>query len=908
MTSKNAAPPTAIVCSACGGDPVRSVTCKVCGGAGIGVASPDGFLVWSERVDDVTIAIRKARRIVHAVLHLALLLLCLGLIGYPIATFVLRGETFDGSVFALLTSGQPAITWFWIAWFLVCFLIYRLAEYSSDRKSLLVWGISVRDAELHDAKAAQRANHRFEIEPYFSDEAVSVVEAAYQIARDLKRAAVEPDMLFSAALTTGSGGLFMRRLGMRFDAVKGPLARLMVAHPVGGDEAPYLSKETKRVLALSYASAREARRRHVEVMEIFLQSFADSPRLQEVLDQLGFPPEHVQRVGEWVRLQEKMRDDHRRFIALAQLKPSTSMNRAMTAQQTPLLDRWSEDVTLAARQGYLAPLVGREREMASILQAIESGRRSVVLVGETGVGKAALIEELARRMVEEDVPPELFDRRLVSVDLAQVVSSGDPGFAAERLLGMLHEVAMSGNIILAVQGIEALVGGGTGPMDLAEIFASELSKGYFIAIATTTPSAWTTYMERRSLAAKLVRVTIEPPDADGTLRVLMAKSRLIEYQQKVFVSFAALEKAAAFGARFVQDVAPPESALNVLREASVYARTARGEGAEVLADDVAHVVREKTGIPVETLTADEREKLLHLEERMHGRVIGQDEAVVAVAQAMRRARAEVREGHRPIVNLLFLGPTGVGKTELAKTLAAEYFGSEAAMVRLDMSEYQDQPSVARMIGAPGDERGGLLTEAVRSSPYTIVLLDEVEKAHPDILNLFLQVMDDGRLTDGVGRTVDFTNTVVIMTSNAGTSFIQSEVAKGTSMDQVKTQLIERELKTLFRPEFLNRFDGIIVFKPLTLDEVVQIAWLMVRAVGSRLAEKSIFFRAEDAAVEALAKAGFDPLFGARPLRRVIQDRLDNALADLLLRGRVGRRDTVVLQEDGTLRVDKAPSL
>jgi ATP-dependent Clp protease ATP-binding subunit ClpC len=907
MTMNESNSPTAIICSACGGDPVKSASCKVCGGAGIGVASPDGFLVWSEHVDDFTIAIRKARHKVNAVVHLALMGFCVGTVGFFVF-HLLRLEDFSSlSTLAFWTSGHPAITWLWIGCFVACFLIFRLFEYSSDRKSLLVWGISVREAEMHDKKAAERANHRFEVEPYFSEEALSVVEAAYQIARDLKRAAVEPEMLFSAALTTGSGGLFMRRLGMSFDKVKGPLARLMASHPAG-EGAIHFSKETKRALALSYASARAERRRHVEVMEIFLQSFQDSPRLQEVLDQLGFPPEHVIRVGEWVRLQEKLRDDHRRFVALAMLKPATVMNRAMTAQQTPLLDRFSEDLTLAARSGYLAPLVGREREMESLLQGIESGRRSVVLVGETGVGKSALISELARRMVEEDVPAELFDRRLVSVDLAQVVASGESGLAAERLLGMLHEVGMSGNIILAVQGIEALVGGGSGPMDLAEAFASELSKGYFIAIATTTPSAWTQYLERRTLASKLVKVRVAAPDANGTLKVLMAKSRLIEYQNKVFCSFAALDRAATLGAKFVQDVAPPESALNILREAAVFARKARGEGVEVTAEDVAHVVREKTGVPVESVTQDEREKLLHLEERMHGRVIGQEEAVTAVAQAMRRARADVREGRRPIANFLFLGPTGVGKTELAKTLAAEYFGSEKSMTRLDMSEYQDQASVARMIGAPGDQRGGLLTEAVRKAPYTIVLLDEIEKAHPDILNLFLQVMDDGRLTDGVGRTVDFTNTVVIMTSNAGTPFIQSEVAHGTSVDQIKTQLIERELKGVFRPEFLNRFDNIIVFKPLSMEDVTQIAWLMINAVGARLAEKSIGFRAEDEAVEDLAKAGYDPLFGARPLRRVIQDRLDNALADLVLRGQVGRRDTVILQADGTLRVEKAPAI
>jgi ATP-dependent Clp protease ATP-binding subunit ClpA len=456
-----------------------------------------------------------------------------------------------------------------------------------------------------------------------------------------------------------------------------------------------------------------------------------------------------------------------------------------------------------------------------------------------------------------------------------------------------------------LEGIEALSGGGIGgPMDLAEAFASELDRGYLRVLATTTPQAWTSFIERRSLGAKMAQVRVAEMEPSDAIRVLMARAGGIEYQNHVFFSYASVERAVNLAGRYLQDRQLPESAIDVAREAAVFARKERGEQTFVSAEDVAKIIHDRTNIPVSAVSEDESEKLLKLEERLHGRVIGQDAAVVAVSQAMRRARAEMRSGNRPIANFLFLGPTGVGKTELSKALAAEYFGSEEAMIRLDMSEYQDQGSIARVIGAPGDARGGLLTEAVRRQPFAIVLLDELEKAHPDILTLFLQVMDDGRLTDGIGRTIDFTNVVLIATSNAGTSFIQEQVSQGASLESIKTHLLERELKGIFRPEFLNRFDGVIVFKPLSLEDVTHIARLLLKGVAKRLEEKGIGFRAEEAAVQELARAGYDPLFGARPLRRVIQERIDNALADLILRKEVNRKDTVILGESGALQVEK----
>jgi ATP-dependent Clp protease ATP-binding subunit ClpC len=894
-----------IICNECRGEPLAMEKCPKCKGTGAGLPSPDGLLAWMAPVDDFSLAFRGLKRTVTVILHLGLLVASIATLGFFAWRVSRLADLSELKSWAFWLSGDPVVTWFFWGLFLDCFIVFRFAVYGQDVKTLPGWGMThIEEAEEEQKEqVAERANQRMDVSPYVSESGWQVIGAAYRLARNLNRMQVNAAHLFAACIASNTGSVFLTRLGLSFERLKEPLARL-VGSGQSAKDAPVLGRDARSVLLLAYRDARRERRKYVTAVEIFLEAFLADQRLQDLLDGLGYPREQIIHVAEWIRLQDRLHEDHERFVVLAALKPSNAMNRSMTARATPLLDRFSEDLTLAARNGQLSPLVAREHEMEELLRAIESGRRSVVLVGETGSGRSALVEGLARRMVEEDIPPQLFDRRLVSVNVPQLIGAGDPSLASERLFAVLEEIGASGNIILVLHGIEALTGSGAGgPLDLAESLSAELDKGYFIAIGTTTPRAYTQYIERRTLGAKLTRVDVAPMDTNSSIRVCMAKSAGIEYRNQVFFSYAAIAKAVTLAGRYLHERALPEQALDVMREAAVLAKK-RGDKSFVTGEDVASVVHDKTNVPVEAVSEDESQKLLGLEDRLHTRIIGQELAVTAVAQAMRRARAELREGKRPIANFLFLGPTGVGKTELSKALALEYFGSEAAMVRLDMSEYQDEGSAARMIGNAGDERGGLLTEAVRKTPFTIVLLDEIEKAHPDILNLFLQVMDDGRLTDGVGRTIDFTNVVLIATSNAGTSFIQDQVKQGVDVERIKMMLMEQELKGTFRPEFLNRFDAIIVFKPLTIEDVTRIAGLLLQSVASQLERKGIRFRAEEAAVAKLAELGYDPAFGARPLRRVIQDKVENGLADIILRNAAKRRDTVVVRDDLSLIVEK----
>lgn len=884
------AAPSFSACPVCQGRAAASASCTSCRGAGISTSSLDGPIAWQTVLSDAFFLLRKRERAIQRYVHFVLKIALIGALGWASWSGWLeihaKPNWFESSLGLTILLGA--------------FLFFRWQRDRGVVQPLPNWLLSGPALEAHEARAASRTAVQ-DIGPYFQPSAWNLLERAYGFTAHIGRSEIRPLELFLVALSGSEGGVFLTRLGANYDQLSTSLNELLRSESAGTPTV--LSTEAKQVLLMSYLDARAVGRHSIGVVEVLMQAFIADPRLHRVLDRAGFPPEQVLRVAEWIRIQEQLREEHDRFIQLARLKPDNDMDRLLTARKTSLLNRVSDDMTRLAKNGYFGPIMGREKEMQELFRIFESGRPAAVVVGEPGVGKTAFIEGLARQMVEEQVPAILFDHRLVSVNVPQLVASGDASGAMERLLSVLREASASGNVVLVLEGIEALVGGGAGPLDLSEALASQLDRGRLYLVATTTPSAWTSYLERRTLGTKVTRITLEEPSHEQAVHMIMAKTGYIEYEQRVFFSYAALERAVDLGGRYLRDTALPQSAINILQEAAVYARTNRGEGAFVTPDDVAEIIHQKTHVPVKAVSQTESQTLLQLEDRLHERVIGQVAAVNAVAQAMRRARAELRDGKRPIANFLFLGPTGVGKTELAKALAAEYFGSEESMIRLDMSEYQDASAVARVIGAPGDSRGGLLTEAIRARPFTIVLLDELEKAHPDILTLFLQVMDDGRITDGVGRTIDCTNIVLIATSNAGSVYIQEAIARQEPIDQVKNALLERELRTQFRPEFLNRFDGVIVFTPLSLEEVGQIAALMLKGIGKKLEEKGIEFKAEPGAALMLAKAGYDPLFGARPLRRVIQERVDNGLANILLRGELRRGEKVTLLADGLLRVE-----
>jgi len=723
-----------------------------------------------------------------------------------------------------------------------------------------------------------------------------------------------------------------------------------------------LTPRAKKVIELAVDEARRLNHHYIGTEHLLLGLVREGEGIAAgVLESLGVNLERVR--AETTRI-------------LSQSMPQGAQPAGRATTRTPTVDQLGMDLTAASRAGKLDPVIGRHSEIQRVIQILSRRtKNNPVLIGEPGVGKTAIVEGLAHRIVAGQVPETLQGRRLLTLDIGSLVAGTKyRGEFEERLKKVIEEIKAAGNCILFIDEMHMLVGAGAaeGAVDAANILKPSLARGELQCVGATTLDDYRKHIERdAALERRLQPVLVEEPSVEETVDILMGVKERYEDHHKLIISEEAVRAAAQLASRYVSDRFLPDKAIDLVDEAASRVRITRAtappslkeamhgldslrrekeaaisaqqyeyaaelrdremklqtkldemeEGWEnqrelskpvVTEEDIAEVVSMWTGIPVSRIASEESARLLQMEETLHDRVIGQDEAITAVAKAVRRARAGLKDPRRPIGVFIFLGPTGVGKTHLARVLSEFMFGSEDSMIKLDMSEFMERHTVSRLVGAPpgyvGYEDAGQLTDTVRRKSYCLVLLDEIEKAHPEVFNMLLQIFDDGHLTDAKGRKVDFRNTVLIMTSNVGSDLIRRETTIGfsTKTEEAKTQeqryqkmreKVLNELKNTFRPEFLNRVDSTVVFHALSRDHIRSIVDLMLHEVDIQLSFKGITLEITDAAKEWLGEKGYDETFGARPLRRLIQNEVEDRLSEALLEGKFGPGDKVVIDCD-----------
>jgi len=668
----------------------------------------------------------------------------------------------------------------------------------------------------------------------------------------------------------------------------------------------HLLSEIEKILKISFEQALLADNRFIEPKDIFAAlSYCESNAVLKVLEFFNIDPGDLQNALIFSRYRENfgwlknLPATIGGFVYRPHKIRHRIMNRAWSARPTPTLDRYSEDLTDYARLEQVGFLIGHETEYDRLTDILSRpSRPNVLLVGDPGSGRESLVNHLAYKITKDEVPSELFDKRLVMLRIGSLMAGAEQGELQARITTIVEEIAQAGNIVLYVPEIHNLLktSGKTG-VSAADIFLPAFASSAFSVVGSTHPKEYKQTIEQQVDFAKAFDViSVQEISLNDATRLLVYESIILERQFKIKISFAAIKQSVILASRYFRDKLLPSSAQDLLKEAL---SDAKDKGDKILnSDDVIDVAQKRVNIPLRQAKEAEAEKLLNLEGLIHKRLVDQEQAVKAVSRSLREYRSGLSRKGGPIATFLFVGPTGVGKTELSKILAGIQFGSKEAMIRFDMSEYQDKQSIFRFIGSPDGNVSGNLTDAVLKNPYSLVLLDEFEKAHPDILNLFLQVFDDGRLTDNTGRVADFQNTIIIATSNAHSNFIKSEIEAGKKMQEVSENL-KKKLTELFRPELINRFSNIIVFKGLSKEDTVAVARILLNdLIGDLKKNQGIELTIDEGGLNKIAEWGYDPVFGARPLRGVISDKLRSVLAEKILKNEIIRGSNVLVKLEG----------
>lgn len=798
----------------------------------------------------------------------------------------------------------------------------------------------------------------------FTEKAQRVISLSQESAAELGHNYVGTEHLLLGLVREGSGvaARVLQAQGVSEDKIIKGIEELIGRGDNQGEQALGFTPRTKRVLEIAFKEARRMGQNYVGTEHLLLGIMKEGESVAvRILMDLGVDP-------------QKLFGEIQGILNEETPGPAGAPRNNSSYANTPTLNQFGRDLTEMAKEGKFDPVIGRDKEIERVIQILSRRtKNNPCLIGEPGVGKTAIAEGLAQKIVEGNIPEILADKRVVTLDLSSMIAGAKyRGEFEERLKKAMEEIRKSGNVILFIDEMHTIIGAGAaeGAIDASNILKPSLARGEIQVIGATTRNEYRKHVEKdAALERRFQPITVGEPTKEEAILILMGVRDKYEAHHRVKITDDALKAAVMLSDRYISDRYLPDKAIDLVDEAASKVRlksftappnikdlelaveNLRNEKEEAIKaqefekaasirdqelrakneleavraewhqnkeknteivseEEISEIVAQWTGIPVKRLAEEETQRLMNMEEVLHKRVIGQEEAVKAISKAIRRGRVGLKDPKRPIGSFVFLGPTGVGKTELSKALSEAVFGDENSMIRIDMSEFMEKHSVSKMVGSPpgyvGFDEGGQLTEKVRRKPYSVLLFDEIEKAHPDVFNILLQILEDGRLTDSQGRTVDFRNTIIIMTSNVGArlitepkrlGFSAASNEKAKNYDEMKNNVMG-ELKNMFRPEFLNRIDEIIVFHPLDKDHIRKIVGVMIETLSKRLSQNGISISVSEEAEDFLATKGYDPVFGARPLRRTIQSMVEDKLAEAMLEGKIKTGDTVKIGIDG----------
>lgn len=894
-----------ITCSFCGSEgavishnsEAKTQPCRECGGAGAWLARGNEKYFWRPRNGIIPAALRRLKFFTAVAVKIAAIFFIV--FSYSEAAFFTESS---GDIFALFTERGFAPFIFWLSALILIYWIcaLRIAAKKEREGDYDIFKIALGAFN----KAEARQGKGFNIDSFLDSSAKRKISEAEAIAKKLK-SRVNIWHLLKALFEDPDIKRIISRLEVDQKEIIGLINSKIkeTAAPILGEEKIRLSADIKKAVIGSLLEAVKMGRKNIDEISLFISAAINFKDVNFFLRESGINADNFYMGVLWSQRKSGGGIFQMLFAKKGPRKVTIKhriMNSAWTARPTPILDRFSYDITDLAAAGVLSPIAGREKEVREVMRILErNSKNNALLIGETGSGRRSIVKEIGRLIANDSCLPKLRDKRLVSLDASLVVSGVRAGGELEeRIQNILQEIQLAGNIILFIPDIHNLADSGAEHgFDVSEILTPVFRQSFLQVIGTTTFFDYHQSIEKRGdFADTFDMVKVEEVTPDVALEILSRASYGIETKEEVLFTFNALKKAVELSQRYITNKLLPAKAVDLLSEAAVMVRVKSGKDSLVRSKDIMALVTEKTGVPVIDITGKEAERLNNLETEIHKRMVGQDLAVKAISEAIKRMRVGLKNEKKPMGVFLFLGPTGVGKTELAKTLAEVYFGSEKLMARLDMSEFQSAQSIEKLIGSPDGAISGQLTEAVKNKPFSLVLLDEFEKSHPNVLNLFLQVFDDGRLTDGLGRLVDFTNTIIIATSNAGSKIIQERLAEGKTIPEFQAEF-EKNLLEYFRPELLNRFNAQIIFKTLSMDDISQIARLQIKKLSKRLeAAQGIELEITDEAVAKISRIGYNPFYGARNLQRMITEKIENVIADKFLKGEIKRGQVYTIRE------------